>query len=138
MQPYQQTVAEQRVSMDVYSGNYPSLTGSARSRTMICYHAAASAACSCGRSATIMLVCSGCDQGFHMHCMGMGGKRPPPGFETPEAFMFHCFNLCINVYILYIYLPAAPRPCTVVCSAESRRAETLPASRHDGMQDCPG
>jgi hypothetical protein len=26
-----------------------------------------------------MLVCDGCDRGFHMHCMGMGKKRPPTG-----------------------------------------------------------
>jgi hypothetical protein len=53
--------------------------GSARSLTMIC--------CSRGWSAT-MLVCDGCDQGFHMHCMGMGKKRPPPG----AWFCVHCSN----------------------------------------------
>jgi hypothetical protein len=37
-----------------------------------------SVCCSRGRGAT-MLVCDGCDLGFHMHCLGMGTKRPPPG-----------------------------------------------------------
>jgi hypothetical protein len=46
-----------------------------------------SVCCSRGRSAT-MLVCDGCDQGFHMHCMGMGAKRPPPGVW----FCIQCSN----------------------------------------------
>jgi hypothetical protein len=46
-----------------------------------------SVCCSRSRSAT-MLVCDGCDQGFHMHCMGMGGKRPPPD----AWFCVHCSN----------------------------------------------
>jgi hypothetical protein len=35
--------------------------------------------CAGQRGAASMLLCDGCDQGFHMRCAGVPGRRPPPG-----------------------------------------------------------
>jgi hypothetical protein len=38
-----------------------------------------------------MLLCDGCDEGFHMRCVGVRGRRPPagdwfcPGCTTPTS-----------------------------------------------------
>jgi hypothetical protein len=93
-----------------------------------------SVCCSRGRSAT-MLVCDGCDQGFHMHCMGMAGcetaaswclvlhavfelrgrgNRPahffhPPGREGPWRLRY---GWCMMV--LFVCLQAVKCRCLMI------------------------
>jgi hypothetical protein len=35
--------------------------------------------CASQHSAASMLLCDGCDRGFHMQCIGMRQRRPPDG-----------------------------------------------------------
>jgi hypothetical protein len=36
-------------------------------------------ACHAQSGAASMLLCDGCDRGYHMRCIGMRGQRPPTG-----------------------------------------------------------